>query len=218
MTPVDRFRRAWEALARRLGLGDGPSAVALDDLLMRYGGDGRHYHGVEHVARMLDVIEAHAGRFREPGAVRLAAFFHDAVYDPSRDDYEERSASLLFERLGGEASPSTLERSRSMILATRRHEASGDAEIDLFSDIDLSILAAPWPDYARYAEGVRREYAPAFGDASYRRGRLGFLRSVLARGRIFLTAEYAPQDSAALANLAHEVDALEADGELPGVR
>lgn len=216
MTPVDRFRRAWESLARRLGLGDGPASVALDDLLTRHEEKGRHYHGVEHVVRMIDDIEAHAGRFRVPDAARLAAFFHDAVYDLSRGDNEERSGRLLRERLSGLDPAHIQEQAEAVILATRRHEAGGDSEIDLFLDIDLAILAAPWPDYACYADGIRREFAPAFGDGSYRRGRGAFLRSMLARGRVFLTEEFAARDSAALANLTRELACLEAEGNSDG--
>ncbi|WP_165073908.1 HD domain-containing protein [Paludisphaera rhizosphaerae] len=215
MTAADRSRRAWILLARRLGLDDDRTALIADYLVDQYTAEGRYYHGLDHVARMLDEVEAHGSLFQNRDAVELAVFFHDAVYEPSRRDNEARSASALHDLLAGSVSASLLERAEAMILATCGHSATGDPDVDLFLDVDLSILAAPWPEYARYAEGVLREYAPIFGEDVYRKGRVEkFLRHMLARGRIFLTEAYAPRQAEALANLAREAQELETTGRL----
>ena len=47
-------------------------------------------------------------------------------------------------------------------------------------DIDLSILGAPWQDYHKYMQGVRKEWCPSVvSNAAFRVGRMEFLRSVL---------------------------------------
>src|SRR5688572_17929562 len=59
-----------------------------DDLLAAYAAEGRSYHDTRHLSEVLD-------RLDELGCddvvVRLAAWFHDAVYDAVAGD-EERSA------------------------------------------------------------------------------------------------------------------------------
>src|SRR4051812_35235818 len=61
-----------------------PGAVPLRDrLLGAYADPRRHYHDVRHlrdVLDRLDELEAHGVAF-DPLTVRLAAWFHDAVYD-----------------------------------------------------------------------------------------------------------------------------------------
>lgn len=127
----------------------------------------------------------------------------DVVYEPSRHDNEERSAEALRERLGRLVPEAVLASAELMILAARRNEPTGDPDADLFLDLDLSILAAPWPEYARYAEGVMREYVPIHGEDAYRRGRVElFLRPMLARGRVFLTERFAAREPEALSNIA----------------
>ncbi len=209
MTPLDRFRGAWKHLASRLGLAEVATAVVDHYLVEQYTAAGRHYHGVGHVVSMLDEVGAQPPLLREGEAAGLAVFFHDAVYDPSLDENEARSVAAMRQLLAGAVAASTLARAEAMILATHRHEATGDETIDSFLDVDLSILAARWDDYARYADGVRREYEPVFGAAAYREGRLDhFLRPMLARGRVFLTDRSRPRDPAALENLRREARIL----------
>lgn len=209
----DRVAAAWRDLAGRLGLGDDRAAATAAFLIEQYSGEARHYHGLGHVDRMLDVAEALP--FSDRTAVELAILFHDVVYDPSRRDNEERSEEALRAWLEGLVPETLLAHARSMILATRRHEPTGDPDADLFLDLDLSILAAPWPEYARYASGVMREYVPIYGEEAYRRGRVElFLRPMLARGRVFLTDRFAARDAQALSNMAREaaeIDSLLAD-------
>jgi predicted metal-dependent HD superfamily phosphohydrolase len=206
---ADRVAAAWRDLAGRFGLADDRAAAIAAFLIGKYSDADRHYHGLGHVARLLD--EAEALPFTDRDAVELAILFHDVIYDPARRDNEERSAAALRERLGGLIPDAVLAHAEAMILATRRHEPTGDPEADLFLDLDLAILAAPWLEYARYAEGVMREYAPIHGEDAYCRGRLEtFLGPTLARGRVFLTDRYRLRDPAALANMGREAEALRA--------
>ena len=66
----------------------------LATLQRRYGGGGRHYHNWDHIRALL----AHAASVRDsladPGAVELAIYFHDAVYNPLSRQNETKSAAL----------------------------------------------------------------------------------------------------------------------------
>ena len=56
----------------------------------------RRYHGVRHVTWVVRHVHELAGTVDvgDLGAVTMAAFFHDAVYDPRAGDNERQSASL----------------------------------------------------------------------------------------------------------------------------
>jgi pantetheine-phosphate adenylyltransferase len=57
----------------------------------------RVYHDERHLKGLLDMIETHKARYNSPQYHILVAtaFFHDAIYDPKRNDNEEKSAELF---------------------------------------------------------------------------------------------------------------------------
>src|SRR3954447_17771415 len=74
-----------------------PDATAVrtgSDLIARWSEPQRHYHTADHLAAVLCIIDENAAVAADPDAVRLAAWFHDAVYNPQRLDNEEASALL----------------------------------------------------------------------------------------------------------------------------
>ena len=149
------------------------------DLLARWSEPHRRYHTAAHLAVMLDVIEAHAGLADDADAVRLAAWFHDAVYEVFASDNEERSAELAVAALGslGFAPDRTAEVARLVRLTAGHAVEPGDRNGALLADADLAILAAEQPDYDRYAAAVREEYA-AVPDETFRPGRAAILRKL----------------------------------------
>ena len=72
-----------------------PGADALgEELLARWAEPHRHSHTVSHLDLVLSVVDQYADAAADPDAVRFAAWFHDAVYDPRRTDNEDVSAAL----------------------------------------------------------------------------------------------------------------------------
>src|SRR5690348_14899778 len=67
-----------------------------------YRDPARHYHNTRHIAQSLRALPPVWSNCRRPHAAAVALIFHDVVYDPTRDDNEERSADragrLLAER------------------------------------------------------------------------------------------------------------------------
>src|SRR3954469_6456727 len=68
-------------------------------LLRRWSEPHRGYHNVDHLAAVLDTIGEYAATAGDADAVRLAAWYHDAVYDPARADNEAASAALAVTEL-----------------------------------------------------------------------------------------------------------------------
>ena len=209
---VEKLEARWCALLDRLGVGAGAAAPTFAELVRAYSGSGRHYHTLDHIAALLDLLDQYGKGLADPGAVELAIFFHDAVYIPNRSDNEAESATLARARLTALGLPAGLiARVADLILATRHgieHVEQHDADLDLLLDLDLSILAADRSIYAAYARSIRSEYA-AYPDEAYRPGRQRVLGQFLARPRIYQTGRlHGLWDAAARANLTWELAEL----------
>ncbi|GGM13538.1 HD domain-containing protein [Micromonospora yangpuensis] len=174
----------WRAAARGAGAPDTAELTAAGDrLLARWREPHRHYHTVGHLSAVLDVVDRYADHAGHPDLVRLAAWCHDAVYDPRApgDTNERDSAALAGTLLTEVGLPSAaVAEVRRLVLLTAGHTvAAGDRDGALLCDADLAILAAPPPEYDRYAARIRREYAHV-PDPAFRAGRTRVLTALLA--------------------------------------
>jgi len=198
----DHLRDRWHALL--------PGAEALGErLLDRWSEPHRRYHTLDHLAAVLAVVDRYAGLARDADAVRLAGWFHDAVYDPRAGDNEERSAALaeVELRLTGAASRAA-ETARLVRLTADHAVAAGDANGALLADADLAILAATPADYDRYAEAIRAEYAHV-PDGAFRAGRSAVLEALAGLPSLYrVVPERADWEARAHANLARELQVL----------
>jgi predicted metal-dependent HD superfamily phosphohydrolase len=202
---TDKFLSKWRALAADLGLDDAKSREVGDYLLAQYAADDRHYHDVRHIVSMLDGFDALKTRFAQPLASELAIFFHDVIYDASRQDNEEQSARKLRELLGDFVAGELVDIATSTIEATKKHAATSNTDTNLVLDLEMAILGQPWAVYERYAKGVMQEYLPVYGEATYREGRLRlFLEPTIAHGNIFLTEEFEHLTEPTVRNLQRE--------------
>jgi len=175
-----------------------------------------------------------------PYALSLAIFFHDAVYDAkAHGGANECESAALFTEFasaaaqvaespaawllvsdrgsGSAAVPAGAESVKKVaawIERTANHlggpSPSANDDEGLFLDLDLAVLGAPQPAYARYAEQIRFEYH-AYGDAEYRTGRAKVLRSFLEAPVLFFTPLFRDAlEKAARQNITDEVTRLEA--------
>ncbi|MES9538361.1 HD domain-containing protein [Spirillospora sp. NPDC049024] len=178
MELVDR----WVALA-------GPHTRHIGaELDQRYGEPHRRYHTRAHLAAVLDLVDELAGHAEDPDAVRLAAWFHDAVYDPERADNEERSARLAARMLADTDLPEPVVAQvvRLVELTAAHAPEEDDRDGQVLCDADLAVLGAEPEEYAAYAAAVREEYA-FVPDEFFRAGRAEVLNGLLALPRLFHT-------------------------------
>jgi predicted metal-dependent HD superfamily phosphohydrolase len=189
-----------------------PAALAPDvaaGLLARWREPHRRHHGERHLAEVLDAIGVLARPGDDVSAVELAAWFHDAVY-AGRPDDEERSAALARTELAASGAAAALvDEVVRLVLLTRSHDPQPDDRLGaLLCDADLSVLGADPDRYAEYVADVRAEYA-ALDDATWRTGRAGVLRRLLALEPMFRTpAARNRWERAARDNLTAELHAL----------
>ncbi|WP_353943931.1 hypothetical protein ABII15_21425 [Streptomyces sp. HUAS MG91] len=183
----ERFARTLRAATTTENPGTDPYPYA-DNLLTRWAEPHRRYHTRTHLTAVLDhidVLEEHAAN---PETVRLAAWFHDAVYRPDRSENEERSAALAVRALteAGLPEPTVTEVARLVRLTVTHDPADGDTDGETLCDADLAILAAAPDAYAAYTRSVREEYA-FVPDEAFREGRAAILRQLLDLPALFRT-------------------------------
>lgn len=177
----------WQAISLPCPVEEASALFA--DLEKRYSERGRHYHNFDHLAAMFRLFDAVQPALQYPDIVALAIFFHDAVYNVSRKDNEEKSAVLTGKKLPETGYPDEKTKLvKVFILATRDHALPENAPPDLafFLDFDLAVLGGEWEAYETYAQNIRREYR-IYPDLLYRPGRRKALEHFLERPFIFHT-------------------------------
>ncbi|MFJ9117967.1 hypothetical protein ACIRJO_20720 [Streptomyces sp. NPDC102394] len=190
MADLDALRSRWtRALDGARGSAAGPDPVPYaDNLLARWQEPQRRYHTLAHLVAVLDHVDTLQEYADDPDAVRLAAWFHDAVYLPERSENEERSARLAERALpeAGVPDATAAEVARLVRLTVTHDPADDDRNGQVLCDADLAILASPPTAYAAYTAAVREEYHFVPNDA-FRAGRADVLRRLLALPRLFRT-------------------------------
>jgi predicted metal-dependent HD superfamily phosphohydrolase len=200
----------WRALAEEFSVENDADGAVFALLLKRYSEKHRFYHNLSHVRALLVLAEDFREKFSDYDCVRLAIWFHDAIYELRRNDNEIESARLVATQLSRFGLPADkIQKVEKMILATARHEASElDFDGKLFLDLDLSILGASRKIYKKYSQAVRSEYF-FVPQTLYSEGRKKILENFLRREFIYLTAEMRLRfEAAARVNIENEIKEL----------
>ncbi|MGW7357742.1 HD domain-containing protein [Streptomyces sp. NPDC054802] len=174
--------------SRAAGTGGADPCAYGENLLARWAEPQRRYHTTDHLVAVLDRIDELEQYADDPALVRLAAWFHDAVYLPDRSENEERSARLAERALpeAGVGARATAEVARLVRLTVTHDPDPADRNGQVLCDADLAVLAADPQAYAAYAAAVRDEYA-FVPDEAFRDGRAGVLRHLLGLPKLFRT-------------------------------
>jgi len=185
------------------------------DLVRRWAEPQRRYHTSRHLVEVFwaleDLEKAGEVEARDGTVGRLAAWFHDAVYEPvaAPGTNEAASAELAVRDLSAlSLDDDDVEAVRQLVLATETHDLPRGGLPAAFHDADLWILSAPAERYAEYTAQVREEYA-AVPDEAFAAGRAALLRPFLDRDFIYATQTARDQwGERARLNLADELEAL----------
>ena len=179
----------------------------------------RAYHDIRHVAEVLrhyEEVSAGPG-WVQPMEVRLAVLYHDAVYEPGRTDNEARSAAFAADQIARWLPAAGVETARvaELIELTARHGQLDPMQFGKtavaddtrhFLDCDMAILGAEPAVFDAYDRAIAGEYRGHVPDWLFRINRRRFLKSLLARPRIFLSDYFHERlDARARANLRRAV-------------
>jgi len=196
---------AWCLLLERFS-----SSVEVADvgrsLLADWGQPHRRHHNIDHLREVLAHIDELADNATDPDLVRLAGWYHDAVYDCRHDD-EENSARRAENDLSalGLNSAYVREVARLVRLTADHNPSDADRNGETLCDSDLAILGENPDRYNQYTQAVRAEYAHLTNE-DFLRGRSHVLQALLAAPRLFRTPDgYQRWEAAARTNLAAEL-------------
>jgi pantetheine-phosphate adenylyltransferase len=135
----------------------------------------RFYHNEEHLAFLLNKIQASHWSEAEKEILYLVAFFHDVVYKPKGQDNEEKSAEL-FEQLCG-ANEAIKKQVSEMILDTKSHTPSSELS-EYFCKIDLSIVTdSNFIELLAWEKKIFKEFQ-VFDYSLYKVGRINVLEKL----------------------------------------
>jgi predicted metal-dependent HD superfamily phosphohydrolase len=225
MSDEVELRTAWSVIDAT----PGRSWEVFDDLIARHRQPHRRYHGVRHIVWVLRHVhelqaaipECRDEQTYDATAVEAAAFFHDAIYEPERDDNEERSAVLAEHQLASLGWDDARVRVvAALVRETATHVSDGASmpavgapapratERHVLLDADLAVLGSEPAAYAAYSTGVRAEYAHV-PDVNWQHGRAVVLRRLLERASIYGSAPARQWwETRARANLTAELASL----------
>ena len=201
--------RAWDDLIARHT--SDPAATATGRaLLARWSEPHRRYHTPAHLREVLTHVEEMADHADDPDAVRLAAWYHDAVYRGRSDD-EERSAQLAEADLGalGLGPSLVAEVARLVRLTIGHNPADGDGNGQVLCDADLAVLGIEPSRYRENSAAIRAEYTHV-PDDDFDARRACVVRSLLSGRTLFHTPLARSRwESQARTNLTDELRTLE---------
>ncbi|WP_277209311.1 HD domain-containing protein [Isoptericola croceus] len=188
-----------------------------EELIERWSEADRHFHNLRHLAAVLHRVDELAHETHEPDLVRLAAWYHGAIFDADR--------KIAYATRGGEQTTLSAELARSQLAdlgvpakaAARvgelvdtlaRHKAvPGDFDSAVLNDADLGMLAAEPQRYKEYVAAIRAEYAH-IPLSDYLDARIKVLGKLLGRSPLYVSPLGATWEEPARQNLDAELHRL----------
>jgi predicted metal-dependent HD superfamily phosphohydrolase len=179
-----------------------------EEVIKYYNQPHRYYHNLKHIQEVLQVIDTLNNNVCDLYSLKIAAWFHDLIYNPQETDNEEKSTQLASTYLTQLNIPqSTINTVNELILSTKYHQPSSE-DSKILVDADLSILGANLSKYNNYCRAIRWEYS-WLNNQDYCQGRKKVLENFLQRKQIYYTPKmYQLKEKQARINLLNELKHL----------
>jgi predicted metal-dependent HD superfamily phosphohydrolase len=204
MTSLARWQSGW----RQLGASNADEAL-YHQLVACYSEPHRKYHTIQHLNECFMHLEKVRSLAEHPEEVELALWFHDAIYDTSKKDNEQRSAAWARDStLAAGVSSEPAERIYELIMATMPNGVPSGRDAEVLVDIDLAILGSDVARFDEYEVQVREEYSWV-PETLYRAARRKVLEEFTRRDWIYSTAPFRSEyEARARDNISRSLDAL----------
>lgn len=204
MTSLTRWQSVW----RQVGALNADESL-YHQLVACYSEPHRKYHTVQHLNECFGHLESVRSLPDHPAEVELALWFHDAIYDTSRKDNEQRSAKWARDSvLAANVSSEHADRVYELIMVTMHNAIPVGRDAEVLVDIDLSILGAEATRFDEYEVQVREEYSWV-PESLYRAARRKVLEEFAGREWIYSTAPFRSEyETRARNNLARSLARL----------
>lgn len=149
-------------------------------LLSMWNESHRHYHNLNHLNDLVNQINENQSILteKEYDMLLLTSLFHDCIYDPMREDNEEKSAEF-FENCCIDKNNLHMQQIKQMILETKFHDPNKTSSrlSHIFSSYDMKIVERNYDELIEWENGISEEYK--FAGEEYKPGRIKFLESIL---------------------------------------
>lgn len=188
-------------------------------LVDRWAQPDRCFHDLRHLADVLNRVDELAEECHDPELVRLAAWYHGAIFDSASEaayasrggEDETASAVLATEQLTELGLPQkSVARVSHLVTALLRHTPDpGDFDCAVLCDADLGMLATEPQRYKAYLADLREEYSH-IPLPDYLRARIAILTKLLGRPTLFTSPLGTAWEDAARQNLEAELQRLRA--------
>jgi predicted metal-dependent HD superfamily phosphohydrolase len=100
---------------------------------MNYSDGNRHYHTLEHLENLWEQLNEVKNLINDWDTILFTLYYHDIIYNPLRNDNEEKSAELMEDRLTAMGLPKIMvDKCKAQIMATQKHLARPDSDTFLF--------------------------------------------------------------------------------------
>lgn len=207
---MQHLKDYWNLTCKPFSVSQVVSDILWKDLEKAYSSPSRNYHNLVHILQMIKLAYQFQSKLEHFHLINLAIFYHDVIYDASRQDNELKSWEFALNHL----KPFCLNKLelsfiKDSILATQGHQSQSNSDIAYLLDFDLSILGKNWDTYSEYTRQIRQEYA-IYPDNMYIPGRIQVLNHFLESGSIYQTLDFKEQfETQALSNLNQEKEELQ---------
>jgi len=201
----------WQSVWRQLGASSANENL-YHQLVACYSEPHRRYHTIQHLNECLTHLEDVRALADHADEVELALWFHDAIYDTSKKDNEQRSAEWARDSvLAGGVSSEKAGRVYELIMATMHNAVPAGRDAEVLVDIDLGILGAGADRFDDYEVQVREEYSWV-PESLYRAARRKVLEQFVNREWIYSTEPFRSKyEAQARENIARSLARLRVD-------
>ncbi|WP_413451398.1 hypothetical protein AA0Y32_16400 [Georgenia phoenicis] len=189
------------------------------ELVERWQEPERSFHNLRHLIDVLARVDELAEETHVPDVVRLAAWYHGAVFNSSAQvayarrggEDEVASAELAREQLAALGVPEDVTRRVHELITTLAGHDADEHDVDALAlcDADLGTLAVEPQRYSAYKRAIRQEYAH-IPEVDYVASRLTILSRLLQRRRLFVSPFSLSWEEPARENLTAELSHLKA--------
>jgi predicted metal-dependent HD superfamily phosphohydrolase len=147
-------------------------------LLSMWNESHRSYHAQNHLLDLIDQINKNKNRFeshKDYEKMIICALFHDCIYDPMRNDNEEKSAEFFLSCC--QDKNKDIFDIKQMILDTKTHSETTPLSKE-FNQLDMNIVERDLNELLEWERGIKFEYS-FYPKVQYKEARLKFLESLL---------------------------------------
>jgi predicted metal-dependent HD superfamily phosphohydrolase len=180
-----RFQELWKNCKAKSNADE-----VYEDLEKRYSEPHRFYHNLKHIGHCLNHLDMLPVNAPDSIIVEFALWFHDAIYNPSASDNEEKSAKLARRICQGAGLTEMFCRKAQDLILITKHTSEPENDLQkIMIDLDLCILGSDPEMYDNFESDIRKEYSHV-KEKDFLIGRSKILEGFLNRQRVFYTDIY----------------------------